>query len=73
MTATENWYAEDAATFGDRLAAAREAAGLTQAELAKRIHANPSKSTGDQERDQHNPNDWCRRGLIGGLHRSIGR
>ena len=42
MTATENWYAEDAATFGDRLAAAREAAGLTQAELAKRLGVKTS-------------------------------
>ncbi len=33
----EDWYAEDAATFGDRLAAARETAGLTQAKLAARL------------------------------------
>ncbi|MEZ5911856.1 MAG: helix-turn-helix transcriptional regulator [Paracoccaceae bacterium] len=33
----ENWYSEEAATFGDRLAAAREAAGLSQAELAQRL------------------------------------
>ncbi|MGB3315968.1 MAG: helix-turn-helix transcriptional regulator [Albidovulum sp.] len=33
----ENWYSNDAATFGDRLAAAREAAGLSQAELAQRL------------------------------------
>ena len=37
MAATEDWYAEDAATFGDRLAAAREAAGLSDVELAKRL------------------------------------
>ena len=30
-----NWYAEEAATFGDRLAGAREASGMTQAQLAK--------------------------------------
>ena len=42
MTVTENWYAEDAATFGDRLAAAREAAGLTQSELAKRLGVKTS-------------------------------
>lgn len=34
---TENWYAEDAATLGDRLAAAREAAGLTQVQLAAKL------------------------------------
>lgn len=33
----EGWYGEDVATFGDRLAAAREAAGLKQGELAKRL------------------------------------
>jgi HTH-type transcriptional regulator, cell division transcriptional repressor len=32
-----NWFSADATTFGDRLAGAREAAGLSQAALAKRI------------------------------------
>ena len=32
-----NWYAADVATFGDRLAGAREAAGLTQEDLAQRL------------------------------------
>lgn len=32
-----DWYGPDMATFGDRVAAAREAAGLTQKELAKRL------------------------------------
>ena len=36
MTETD-WYAPEVATFGDRVAAAREAAGLTQAMLAKRL------------------------------------
>jgi transcriptional regulator with XRE-family HTH domain len=31
------WYAADVATFGDRLAGAREAAGLSQEELAQRL------------------------------------
>jgi transcriptional regulator with XRE-family HTH domain len=31
------WYAADVATFGDRLAGAREAAGLTQEHLAQRL------------------------------------
>ena len=34
---TTDWYGPDAATFGDRLAAAREAAGMDQATLAKRM------------------------------------
>jgi transcriptional regulator with XRE-family HTH domain len=37
-TSTETrWYAADVATFGDRLAGAREAAGLTQEDLAQRL------------------------------------
>ena len=32
-----DWYGPDAATFGDRMAAAREQAGITQAGLAKRL------------------------------------
>lgn len=32
-----DWYGPDAATFGDRVAAAREAAGMTQAVLARRL------------------------------------
>ncbi len=35
--ADENWYDDDVATFGDRLAAAREAAGLSQRDLAQKI------------------------------------
>ena len=34
---TQDWYSEETATFGDRLAAAREVAGLTQKELAQRV------------------------------------
>ena len=37
QTDTNDWYGPDAATFGDRLAAAREAAGMTQKQLAKRL------------------------------------
>ncbi len=46
MTDTENigetsgdydWFGPDAATFGDRIAGAREAAGMTQPELARRL------------------------------------
>tara|TARA_R110002124_G_scaffold27046_2_gene96796 strand:+ start:6309 stop:6770 length:462 start_codon:yes stop_codon:yes gene_type:complete len=31
------WYTAESATFGDRLAAAREATGMTQGDLAKRL------------------------------------
>ena len=36
-TANDDWFSEERATFGDRLAAAREAASLTQKGLAKRL------------------------------------
>jgi transcriptional regulator with XRE-family HTH domain len=32
-----DWYGPDAATFGDRVAAARERAAMTQAQLARRL------------------------------------
>ncbi|WP_322895164.1 MULTISPECIES: helix-turn-helix transcriptional regulator [unclassified Yoonia] len=38
MTETDtDWYSAEAATFGDRLAGAREAAGLSQKDLAKSL------------------------------------
>ena len=37
MTDDENWYGDDAATLGDRLLAARNAAGITQIELATQL------------------------------------
>lgn len=43
MTAGEtDWYGPDTATFGDRVAAAREAAGMTQSVLAKRLGVKKS-------------------------------
>lgn len=33
----ENWYNPDATTFGDRLSGAREEAGMTQEEMARRL------------------------------------
>ena len=37
MDDVRDWYSAEAATFGDRVAAAREQAGLTQKSLAKRL------------------------------------
>lgn len=37
MDDAQDWYSADAATFGDRVAAAREAAGMTQKQLSKRL------------------------------------
>ena len=34
---TEHWFDPQATTFGDRVAGAREQAGMTQAELSKRM------------------------------------
>jgi transcriptional regulator with XRE-family HTH domain len=36
-TVTEDWFDPQTTTFGDRLTGAREAAGLSQAELARRL------------------------------------
>ena len=33
----ESWYSEETATFGDRVAGAREAAGMERKELARRL------------------------------------
>ena len=41
-----DWFSEEAATFGDRLAGAREAAGLTQKSLAGRLGVKPSVISG---------------------------
>jgi len=35
------YYAEDAATFGDRLAAARDVSGLSQSDLSRRLGVLP--------------------------------
>lgn len=37
-----DWYGADAATFGDRMAGARDAAGMSQAQLAKRLGVRKS-------------------------------
>ncbi|SNS15141.1 helix-turn-helix domain-containing protein [Antarctobacter heliothermus] len=37
MDDSTDWYGPETATFGDRLAAARDAAGMSQETLAKRI------------------------------------
>ncbi|KUJ85590.1 XRE family transcriptional regulator [Ruegeria marisrubri] len=37
MDENTDWFGPDAATFGDRVAGAREAAGMTQSQLARRL------------------------------------
>ncbi|MCC5974153.1 MAG: helix-turn-helix domain-containing protein [Rubellimicrobium sp.] len=50
----ENWYSDEAATFGDRLTAAREAADLSAEELAKRLGVRLS-TIGKWEEDLSEP------------------
>lgn len=54
MTDETTWYGPDVATFGDRLAAARDAAGMTQEDLAKRLGIK-SKSLQSWEDDLAEP------------------
>ena len=49
-----NWFADDAATFGDRLAAAREAQNMTQKTLARRLGVE-LKTLEGWENDQREP------------------
>ncbi len=37
-----DWYSDEKATFGDRVAAAREAVGLTGEDLARRLDVDPA-------------------------------
>ena len=37
MNDENDWYGAESATFGDRLAGAREAAGMSQAQMARRL------------------------------------
>jgi transcriptional regulator with XRE-family HTH domain len=50
----EGWYAEGTATLGDRIAAAREAAGMTQAECARRLGVRLATLQGWED-DQSEP------------------
>ena len=54
MTKTDDWFGEETATFGDRLAAAREGIGLTPADLAKRLGVKTSTLI-DWENDVKEP------------------
>ena len=45
MTEESGWYSEESATFGDRLAAARERSGLSQRTLSSRLGVKESTLT----------------------------
>ncbi|WP_342068530.1 helix-turn-helix domain-containing protein [Yoonia algicola] len=42
MADDQDWFSAETATFGDRLAGAREAAGLSQQTLAEKLGVKPS-------------------------------
>jgi transcriptional regulator with XRE-family HTH domain len=46
MTDDQGWFSEETATFGDRLAGAREAAGLDQKGLAEKLGVKTSVIAG---------------------------
>lgn len=54
MPDDQDWYSEATATFGDRLAGAREAMGLTQPQLAKKLGVKV-KTLRDWEEDLSEP------------------
>ena len=65
MNDETDWYGPDAATFGDRLVAAREHAGMTQAELARRIGVRLSTLRGWE--DDHAEPRANRLSMLAGL------
>lgn len=66
-----DWYDEDTATFGDRLAGAREAAGLSQRDLAVRLGVN-TKTLQAWEDDRKEPRANRLQMLAGMLDVSLG-
>lgn len=67
----EGWYDDDVATFGDRLAAAREAAGLRAGDFAKRLGVKKS-TVADWEADLSEPRANRLSMMAGLLNVSIG-
>jgi transcriptional regulator with XRE-family HTH domain len=53
-TTGESWFSAETSTFGDRLAGAREAAGLTQTDLAQRLGVR-DKTVAAWENDATDP------------------
>ncbi len=65
-----NWYTNEAATFGDRVAAAREAQGLKNTALAKKLGVS-SKTLDAWENDMSEPRSNKLQMLSGVLNVSI--
>ena len=66
----DEWFSEEAATFGDRLAAAREDAGLSQKALAERLGVKEATMTA-WENDMKEPRANRLQMLSGMLNVSI--
>lgn len=66
----ETWFNENSATFGDRLAAAREAAGLSAAQLASHVGVR-AKTLENWESDRSEPRANRAQMLAGVLNVSI--
>jgi len=66
----DGWYSAESSTFGDRLAGAREAAGMSQTDLAKRLGVKV-KTVGSWENDLLEPRANRLQMLAGLLNVSI--
>ena len=71
MNEQTDWYGPEAATFGDRIAAAREAAGMGQEKLARRLGVKPKTLQG-WENDLSEPRANRLQMLAGLLNVSMG-
>ena len=67
---TDSWYSAEATTFGDRMAGARDAMGMTQSELARRLGVK-SRSISAWEDDLSEPRANKLQMLAGILNVSI--
>ena len=67
MTPPENWYSDETATLGDRITAAREGAGMTQAEFSKRLGVKLStvKAWEDDQSDPRSNKLQMMAGMLG--------
>lgn len=66
-----NWFSDDVATFGDRLAAARGAAGMSQGQLARRLGVKVS-TVKNWEEDLSEPRANKLQMMAGLLNVSVG-
>ncbi|TMV63221.1 helix-turn-helix domain-containing protein [Thioclava sp. BHET1] len=67
---TDSWYSEETSTFGDRIAGAREAAAMSQSQLARRLGVR-LKTLTDWENDLAEPRANKLQMLAGMLNVSI--